>query len=188
MARQRREDELPTREPLQPLVVKGTRGFIRQYPELTHDVKQRAIGAAAAGATIKDICALLGIDRSQLQVAQRSDPAFAQEFQDARAAVDDEVEQSLLTNARSGDTGAIIFWLKNRRPKQWRERRDLVLEELYKEIRIYVNDAPVIGVTLDDIDEKADRIRQPSLTPTVDAEDEKDIVDTHLIPEKSSNV
>ena len=37
--------------------------------------------------------------------------------------IDDIVEEALLQNAKNGDTTAQIFWLKNRRPDKWRDRR-----------------------------------------------------------------
>ena len=35
------------------------------------------------------------------------------------------MENALLRNAIKGDTTAQIFWLKNRRPDKWRDKRDL---------------------------------------------------------------
>ena len=36
--------------------------------------------------------------------------------------VDIAVENALLKKALSGETTAMIFWLKNRRPKKWRDK------------------------------------------------------------------
>ena len=38
---------------------------------------------------------------------------------------DFQVTKSLYEKAKSGDTGAIIFWLKNRRPDLWRDKQDV---------------------------------------------------------------
>ena len=37
---------------------------------------------------------------------------------------DDEVEEALHKKALEGDTTAMIFWLKNRRPNDWRDKRE----------------------------------------------------------------
>lgn len=38
--------------------------------------------------------------------------------------VDYEVENALLDQARKGNITAIIYWLNNRRPDQWRNKQD----------------------------------------------------------------
>lgn len=40
-----------------------------------------------------------------------------------KATIDTQVENMLLKKALSGDTVAMLFWLKNRKPKQWKDNR-----------------------------------------------------------------
>jgi hypothetical protein len=45
--------------------------------------------------------------------------------EDARAQADEVVIKSLYTKATvDKNTTAMIFWLKNRRPQEWRDRRE----------------------------------------------------------------
>lgn len=49
---------------------------------------------------------------------------IAKALKDGKEVVDYAVENALLKNAMNGDTTAIIFWLKNRQPDKWRDRRN----------------------------------------------------------------
>ena len=48
---------------------------------------------------------------------------FSEALKAERDSADDMVESSLFKKALSGDTTACIFWLKNRRSKQWRDKQ-----------------------------------------------------------------
>lgn len=43
-------------------------------------------------------------------------------LKDGKEVIDYAVENALLKKAMEGDTTAMIFWLKNRRPDKWRDR------------------------------------------------------------------
>ena len=47
-----------------------------------------------------------------------------QALKSGKEVVDYAVESALLKKAMEGDTTAMIFWLKNRQPDRWRERRN----------------------------------------------------------------
>lgn len=55
------------------------------------------------------------------------------EFSDAlkrgKEVVDYEVENALLKSAINGNVTAQIFWLKNRKPKEWKDKRDIDILE-----------------------------------------------------------
>ena len=46
-----------------------------------------------------------------------------QALKDGKEVIDYAVEGVLLKKAMEGDTTAMIFWLKNRRPDKWRDRQ-----------------------------------------------------------------
>ncbi len=74
------------------------------------------------GATEKDVAERLGISERSFYEYKNEFSQFSQVLKKTRDAVDGEVENALLQSALSGNTTAQIFWLKNRRPKQWRDK------------------------------------------------------------------
>ena len=88
-------------------------------------------GWARDGLTDKEIAARIGISvrtlaRWKKHKVMRDSMAvypIAQALKDGKEVVDYAVESALLKNAMNGDTTAIIFWLKNRQPEKWRDRR-----------------------------------------------------------------
>lgn len=73
------------------------------------------------GATDRQMAELLGISESTLNEYKKEFPEFSECLKNTRAYVDGQVENALLKKALNGDTTAMIFWLKNRRPKEWRD-------------------------------------------------------------------
>ena len=47
-----------------------------------------------------------------------------QALKSGKEVIDYAVESALLKKAMEGDTTAMIFWLKNRRPDKWRDKPD----------------------------------------------------------------
>lgn len=101
----------------------------------------------AQGATDREVAHALDIAESTLYVWQNKYPEFAEALKVSKAIADDRVERSLYRRAvgysfdavkifQNGtqipyvehvppDTTAMIFWLKNRRKAQWRDRTEL---------------------------------------------------------------
>jgi len=104
---------------------------------------------AALGATDREVAGFLEVDEATLYRWKNTHPAFCEALKVGKAAPDNRVEQSLYRRAvgytfdsekifhHQGavtrvpcvehvppDTTACIFWLKNRRPEQWRDRPD----------------------------------------------------------------
>lgn len=74
------------------------------------------------GASDKQVGERLGISADTLIVYKKQFPEFSECLKNTRACVDGQVENALLKKALSGDTTAMIFWLKNRRPDKWRDK------------------------------------------------------------------
>lgn len=90
------------------------------------------VGAIAAGASnliAASIAMASGFKNvTEEMVADRrlNDPAFKEECDNAVGRSDALVAMSLFTKATRGeDVTAMIFWLKNRQPHLWRDRKEL---------------------------------------------------------------
>lgn len=84
---------------------------------LTADVKR----LAEAGATDLEIAEEIGVTERTVYHWKKKHPDFFQALKEGKDPADDLIETSLFLNALNGDTTAQIFWLKNRRPDQWRD-------------------------------------------------------------------
>lgn len=74
------------------------------------------------GASDREVAERLGISADSLVEYKKRFSEFSECLKKTRACVDGQVENALLQKALSGDTTAMIFWLKNRRPEKWREK------------------------------------------------------------------
>ena len=52
-------------------------------------------------------------------------PSFFESIKSGKDIADGEVVDSLRRKAMSGDPTACIFWLKNRQPKNWRDKQEI---------------------------------------------------------------
>lgn len=79
-------------------------------------------GWARDGLTFEQIAKNIGINVTTLREWRKKDPTISTTLKRGREVVDYEVENALLKSALEGNTTAQIFWLKNRKPKEWREK------------------------------------------------------------------
>lgn len=120
---------------------------------LTEDGLLRIQGWARDGLIDKQIAHNMGVAYSTLRTWRDKFPELAEALQKGKEVVDREVENALYKRALgywvtetktvtlpdgdmrveeihkhvAPDTTAQIFWLKNRKPDQWREKNDLTL-------------------------------------------------------------
>jgi hypothetical protein len=95
-----------------------------------------AFWLAQAGLTDEQIAEELAVHVNMLYEWRKVHPEFLESLKGGKATPDDEVEAALLRKAKGfkyvegskekvalPDTTACIFWLKNRRPADWRDKR-----------------------------------------------------------------
>jgi hypothetical protein len=115
---------------------------------------ERAFKLWAKGATDVEVCKDLKVSHETLDQFKKRYPEFLAAKTKAKAIADELVEQSLFKRATGfiapdchvsqfegdititnlekhypPDTAAIVFWLKNRKPKEWRDRSEVLLEQ-----------------------------------------------------------
>lgn len=74
------------------------------------------------GATDEDIYTQLGISKDTFYEYKKKYSDFSDTLKHTRDYCDGEIENALYKAAMSGNVTAMIFWLKNRRGKKWREK------------------------------------------------------------------
>lgn len=82
-------------------------------------------GYARDGGTDFQIAEALSISTNTLRNMRNRYPDVAEALRKGKEVVDYAVENALLRKALGGDTNAIMFWLKNRRPDKWRDLKEL---------------------------------------------------------------
>lgn len=79
---------------------------------------------ASLGLTDEEIAVILGISARTLNYWKKA-PPFLQSLKRGKLKADFQITKSLYEKAKNGDTTAMIFWLKNRRPDLWRDKHDV---------------------------------------------------------------
>jgi len=87
------------------------------------------LGALQVGADMALAAKTIGISRRTLYDCRAADESLKERIDEAKACADEVVIKSLYTKAtKDKDVTAMIFWLKNRQPLDWRDRRELNIE------------------------------------------------------------
>lgn len=81
-------------------------------------------GWAMAGLTVADIAHNIGIAKKTLYQWIKQNIAICNALKNGRDVADQKVVNALYANALKGDTTAQIFWLKNRKGNDWRDKQD----------------------------------------------------------------
>lgn len=90
------------------------------------DPKRIIEAMTALGATHHEIAEAIGIKEDAFRVWQRTFPDLRLALKRGKEHADERVVNALYEKALSGDTTACIFWLKNRQPDKWRDRREYI--------------------------------------------------------------
>lgn len=98
-------------------------------------------GWARNGLIDEQIAKNMGISRSTLDVWKNKYSDISDALKKGKEIVDYEVENALYQNAIGGNVTAQIFWLKNRKRKEWKEapeeepsdnRKTVIIDDLPK--------------------------------------------------------
>lgn len=84
-------------------------------------------GWARDGLTDIQIAEKLGISKDTFYEYKKKYSDFSDSLKRGKEIVDYEVENALLNSALNGNVTAQIYWLNNRKPKQWRNKQDIAV-------------------------------------------------------------
>ena len=75
------------------------------------------------GFTDRQLGQALDVSEQTVNAWKKAHPDFAEALRQGKAAADADVVEALFHKALGGDTTACIFWLKNRQPLTWKDRK-----------------------------------------------------------------
>jgi DNA-binding XRE family transcriptional regulator len=107
-------------------VVKVAKGKYAYW--LTDEGNTLLAGWARDGLTNEQIARNIGINPDTLYSWEKKYAEISETLKKGKEIADYEVENALCKKALGGDTTAMIFWLKNRRPDKWRDRTEFKAE------------------------------------------------------------
>ncbi len=91
------------------------------------EVKEKLVlveGWARDGLTDEQIANNLGIGKTTFYKFKDEHSELSELLKKGKEVVDYQVENALLKNALEGNVTAQIYWLNNRKPKQWKNKRE----------------------------------------------------------------
>ena len=112
----------------------GNKRTMNKYESCVRPRFARIREILLSGGGLSEVARQLGVSPTSLRRYRGEYPEFAELFRECADAADDRVEAALLRRATGyeiddgrprhipPDVKAAVFWLKNRRPKRWRER------------------------------------------------------------------
>lgn len=90
----------------------------------TPDQLVRIRGWAMDGLSDAQIARNIGIGRTTFYKWKNEHVEFANALILSKDVADREIENALYKAAKKGNITAMIFWLKNRKPDEWRDKRE----------------------------------------------------------------
>ena len=90
--------------------------------KITDEMCVKAESLAARGLTIEQIASVLVMGTRTLYEKQANYPQLSQAIKDGRSKGVAKITNALFEKASNGDNTAMIFYLKNRDPDNWRDR------------------------------------------------------------------
>lgn len=106
------------------------------------------------GATDLEIYTRLGIGKDAFYEYKKQFPEFSDTLKYNKEYCDGQIENALFEAAKAGNVTAMIFWLKNRRGRKWKEKPEEEADG-NASVRI-IDDIQGIGNEYEDDDKEAD--------------------------------
>lgn len=104
------------------------------------EVEEKAIlieGWARDGLSQQQIADNLGIGLTTLKDYRKKSPTISTAIKKGREVSDYHVENALYKSAIEGNVTAMIFWLKNRKPNEWKDKKEpMEIELMRKELSL----------------------------------------------------
>jgi hypothetical protein len=100
------------------------------------ELADRIIRAITDGASQDAAAQKVGIAAESLSIWKKKFPAFGAAVQQAHGRAKVSAEHSLFRLAAKGNVNALIFWLKNRHPSEWRDvqRREVAVNRTFEDL------------------------------------------------------
>jgi predicted transcriptional regulator len=97
--------------------------------EITDEVLEETKTLAGQGLTKAQIATCLGITYTTLKNKQNSNVSFLAAIKEGQAQGIQKVTNHLFEQSSKGNVTASIFYLKNRAPDEWHDRKELSIED-----------------------------------------------------------
>ena len=91
---------------------------------VTEEMIKKAESLAAQGLTMEQIASVLGMGTSTLYFKQEEHPELQEAIKRGRHKGVASITNALFNKAKGGDNTAMIFYLKNRDPENWKDKRE----------------------------------------------------------------
>ena len=97
----------------------------RKPIEVTKEMLEKAEHHAATGLTYEQIAHCLGMGKTSLYKKMGEFPELLNSIKRGKSRGIGEITNALYENAKNGNVTAQIFFLKNRDPTEWRDKKDV---------------------------------------------------------------
>jgi len=87
--------------------------------------QQIILDAIREGNSLAHACEEANISRHQVYRLRKKDPDFERQYNEALQSQNDIVEDALLESAKDGKVTAQMFWLTNRAPQRWKNKKEM---------------------------------------------------------------